>query len=50
MFRGTPVITFRTGMRAFRLKLWDAEREPLVPFPARGARLGDPGPETLPAN
>jgi acyl-lipid omega-6 desaturase (Delta-12 desaturase) len=37
MFRHSPVVTFRTGMQAFRLKLWDTENESLVPFPARQA-------------
>jgi omega-6 fatty acid desaturase (delta-12 desaturase) len=32
MFRRTPVITARRGIGAFRLKLWDTEREALVPF------------------
>jgi omega-6 fatty acid desaturase (delta-12 desaturase) len=33
MFRRTPTITMRSSLRTFRLKLWDAEREALVPFP-----------------
>ena len=37
MFRNTPVVTFRSGMQAFRLKLWDTESESLVPFPTRRA-------------
>jgi len=35
MFRRTPVVTLRSSIRAFRLKLWDEERESLVPFPRR---------------
>jgi acyl-lipid omega-6 desaturase (Delta-12 desaturase) len=38
MFRRTPVITPRTSIEAFRLKLWDSESEALVPFPGRRAR------------
>jgi omega-6 fatty acid desaturase (delta-12 desaturase) len=37
MFRGTPVVTPRSSLQAFRLKLWDTESESLVPFPARRA-------------
>ena len=37
MFRRTPVVTLRTSIDAFRLKLWDAESEALVRFPSRGA-------------
>ncbi len=52
MFRRTPVVTFRSTVDAFRLKLWDTESESLVPFPTRRARAGSraPGPETLPAS
>ena len=39
MFRRTPVVTLRTSVEAFRLKLWDTESESLVPFPSR-ARSG----------
>jgi omega-6 fatty acid desaturase (delta-12 desaturase) len=45
MFRRAPVVTLRTSIEAFRLKLWDAERESLVGFPARsalGRRYGIP--------
>jgi omega-6 fatty acid desaturase (delta-12 desaturase) len=35
MFRRTPVVTLRTSVDAFRLKLWDTESESLVPFPRR---------------
>ncbi len=38
MFRRTPVITPRSSIRAFRLKLWDTEGERLVPFPRRRSR------------
>ena len=45
MFRGTPVVTIRTSVENFRLKLWDTEGESLVPFPRRarsGRRYGIP--------
>src|SRR4051794_9447000 len=32
MFRRTPVVTLRSSLGAFRLKLWDTESESLVPF------------------
>jgi acyl-lipid omega-6 desaturase (Delta-12 desaturase) len=35
MFRRTPVITLRSSIQTFRLKLWDTEAESLVPFPSR---------------
>src|SRR5262245_36420497 len=38
MFSRTPVVTIRSSIQNFRLKLWDEERESLVPFPKRGAR------------
>ena len=38
MFRDTPVVTIRSSFKTFRLKLWDTERESLVPFPKPGAR------------
>ena len=38
MFRRTPVVTIRSSVENFRLKLWDTEGEALVPFPKRGAR------------
>ncbi len=34
MFRRTPVVTIRSSIKTFRLKLWDTESESLVPFPA----------------
>jgi omega-6 fatty acid desaturase (delta-12 desaturase) len=37
MFRGTPVVTIRTSIETFRLKLWDTESESLVRFPPRRA-------------
>jgi acyl-lipid omega-6 desaturase (Delta-12 desaturase) len=40
MFRRTPVVTPRTSVEAFRLKLWDTEGESLVPFPGRRSRSG----------
>jgi omega-6 fatty acid desaturase (delta-12 desaturase) len=45
MFRRTPVVTLRTSIRTFRLKLWDTESESLIPFPSRarsGRRYGIP--------
>jgi omega-6 fatty acid desaturase (delta-12 desaturase) len=41
MFRRTPVITPRTSVEAFRLKLWDTDGESLVPFPKRRLRGRD---------
>jgi omega-6 fatty acid desaturase (delta-12 desaturase) len=35
MFRRTPVVTLRSSIETFRLKLWDTESEALVPFPGR---------------
>jgi omega-6 fatty acid desaturase (delta-12 desaturase) len=43
MFRSTPVITPRSSVGTFRLKLWNAETEALVPFPPRRARSSDLG-------
>ena len=40
MFRRTPVVTLRSSVETFRLKLWDTESESLVPFPGRRARSG----------
>ena len=40
MFRQTPVVTLRSSIATFRLKLWDTESESLVPFPKRRARSG----------
>ena len=40
MFRRTPVVTIRSSIQTFRLKLWDTESESLVPFPGRRARSG----------
>src|SRR3954447_5192355 len=40
MFRRTPVVTIRSSIRTFRLKLWDTENESLVPFPKRHAESG----------
>jgi omega-6 fatty acid desaturase (delta-12 desaturase) len=39
MFRRTPVITLRSSIRTFRLKLWDTKTQSLVPFPPLRARL-----------
>jgi acyl-lipid omega-6 desaturase (Delta-12 desaturase) len=35
MFGRTPVVTMRSSIRTFRLKLWDTDAESLVPFPDR---------------
>jgi acyl-lipid omega-6 desaturase (Delta-12 desaturase) len=43
MFERTPVVTIRSSIRTFRLKLWDTEGESLVPFPKRRARSGELG-------
>jgi omega-6 fatty acid desaturase (delta-12 desaturase) len=39
MFRRTPVVTLRSSVKSFRLKLWDTESESMVPFPVRVTRL-----------
>jgi omega-6 fatty acid desaturase (delta-12 desaturase) len=36
MFRLTPVVTVRSSVENFRLKLWDTDGESLVRFPSRG--------------
>jgi acyl-lipid omega-6 desaturase (Delta-12 desaturase) len=41
MFRSTPVVTLRSSIRTFRLRLWDTESESLVPFPGRRSRRRD---------
>ena len=41
MFRRTPVVTLRSSLENFRLKLWDEEAESLVPFPKRRLRGSD---------
>jgi omega-6 fatty acid desaturase (delta-12 desaturase) len=38
MFRRTPVVTLRSSLQTFRLKLWDTESESLVPFAGLRAR------------
>jgi omega-6 fatty acid desaturase (delta-12 desaturase) len=62
MFRRTPVVTLRSSIETFRLKLWDTESESLVPFPGRRltasphttapntAAGSTPGRQTLPAS
>jgi omega-6 fatty acid desaturase (delta-12 desaturase) len=65
MFKRTPVVTMRSSIAAFRLKLWDTESESLVPFRSRSrarsssrrdrvAALGEaavlPGRERVPAD
>jgi acyl-lipid omega-6 desaturase (Delta-12 desaturase) len=48
LFASTPVVTIRSSIDAFRLKLWDEERGALVRFPPRRfpleARRGDARP------
>ncbi|HEY6637747.1 MAG TPA: fatty acid desaturase [Solirubrobacterales bacterium] len=41
MFRRTPVVTIRSSVESFRLKLWEEESESLVPFPKRRLRGRD---------
>ena len=41
MFRHTPVVTLRSSVENFRLKLWDTCSESLVPFPKRRLRGRD---------
>ena len=38
MFRRTPVVTIRSSVENFRLKLWDEDGGALVPYPKPGAR------------
>jgi acyl-lipid omega-6 desaturase (Delta-12 desaturase) len=45
MFRDCPVITLRTSLRTFQLKLWDTESQALIPFPPRRS-LGRAAAET----
>lgn len=49
MFRRTPVVTLRSSIETFRLKLWDTESESLVAFPARRARSNSRPLGPLPA-
>jgi omega-6 fatty acid desaturase (delta-12 desaturase) len=35
MFRQTPVVTLRSSLETFRLKLWDTDSEALIPFPEK---------------
>jgi acyl-lipid omega-6 desaturase (Delta-12 desaturase) len=43
LFADTPVVTLRTSLHCFRLKLWDEEQSSLVRFPRRGrATAADP--------
>jgi omega-6 fatty acid desaturase (delta-12 desaturase) len=39
MFQRTPVVTLRSSIETFRLKLWDTESESLVPFSGRRNRI-----------
>ena len=41
MFRRTPVVTLRSSLENFRLKLWDEQAESLVAFPKRRLRGSD---------
>jgi omega-6 fatty acid desaturase (delta-12 desaturase) len=41
MFARTPVVTVRSSVGAFALKLWDERRGCLVGYPARGVRRSD---------
>jgi acyl-lipid omega-6 desaturase (Delta-12 desaturase) len=41
MFRRTPVVTLRSSLATFRLKLWDEENAALVPFRRRPSRGRD---------
>jgi acyl-lipid omega-6 desaturase (Delta-12 desaturase) len=52
MFAATPVVTLRSSLRTFRLKLWDEESGALVRFPRHPRKLptGQPGPEPLVAD
>jgi acyl-lipid omega-6 desaturase (Delta-12 desaturase) len=47
VFRQTPVVTLRSSIRCFRLKLWDEDRQALVRFP-RPARSRRGGPASRP--
>jgi acyl-lipid omega-6 desaturase (Delta-12 desaturase) len=47
VFRQTPVVTLRSSIRCFRLKLWDEDRQALVRFP-RPARSRSGGPAARP--
>jgi acyl-lipid omega-6 desaturase (Delta-12 desaturase) len=42
IFEQTPVVTPRSSIGALRLKLWDADRGSLVPFPDRYLRIPRP--------
>jgi omega-6 fatty acid desaturase (delta-12 desaturase) len=54
LFADTPVVTPRSSVAAFRLKLWDEERGCLVRLPARrlplAARRGEGGPRPVAAH
>jgi len=43
MFERTPLVTIRSSIRTFRLKLWDTQAESLVRFPKRRASSEDLG-------
>ena len=47
MFAQTPVVTFRSGIRSLRLKLWDEERGALVGFPPHRAVATRPAAELV---
>jgi acyl-lipid omega-6 desaturase (Delta-12 desaturase) len=51
VFRRTPVVTLRSSIGCFRLKLWDEEHQSLVRFPKRArsrAMVPSPATETSP--
>ncbi len=47
VFAQTPVVTFRSGIRSLRLRLWDPERGALVGFPVRRAAAARPAVELV---
>ncbi len=50
MFRRTPVVTLRTSIEAFRLKLWDTESESLIQFPEKRRLRHQRPPQKPPPN
>lgn len=49
LFARTPVVTFRSGIAALRLKLWDEEGRALVGYPRRATLVPSAGKPTRPA-
>ena len=47
MFAQTPVVTLRTSVNTFRLKLWDEDRMSLVPFAAHRHRARERAAELV---